>query len=70
MVHAMREFIPDVLIEVEGALMYRWDKNAKPLKDSHGDTVIWTPELGEEIAKAKDKGEKFIIDSWLDYVAA
>jgi DNA polymerase I-like protein with 3'-5' exonuclease and polymerase domains len=69
MIQAMQEYIPDVLLQVEGALMYRWDKNAEPIHDSHGDLVIWTPELWEEIGKAKKKGEKFVIDSWLDYVA-
>lgn len=69
MVIAMREFIPDVLVEVEGALMYRWDKNAKPIKDIQGNLVIWTPELGQLIKDSKEKGEEFIIENWMDHVA-
>jgi DNA polymerase-1 len=52
MLEAMRVFIPQVLVKAEGALMVRWDKRAKGMKDDQGNLLVWTPELAAAL-KAK-----------------
>lgn len=43
MIHGMQQVIPHVHIGVEGALMRRWYKGAKPVLDEHGNLLIWEP---------------------------
>jgi DNA polymerase I len=43
MVEQMKPFIPDIPLEVEGALMRRWYKKAKPVRDATGRLVPWEP---------------------------
>jgi len=51
MVDAMSIAIPHVKIRVEGALMYRWYKEAKAIYDEKGNLLVWTPELAEKYAQ-------------------
>jgi hypothetical protein len=32
-------------VKAEGALLLRWDKRAKGMKDDQGNLLVWTPEL-------------------------
>tara|TARA_R110002074_G_scaffold42915_14_gene112380 strand:- start:899 stop:1339 length:441 start_codon:yes stop_codon:yes gene_type:complete len=41
MVKTMQEYIPDVPIEAEPALMRRWHKDAAPVYDAEGTLLIW-----------------------------
>ena len=41
MVKTMQEYIPDVPIEAEPALMRRWHKDAAPVYDSEGKLLVW-----------------------------
>ena len=43
MIASMREFVPDVLIKAEPALMDRWYKKAEPVYDSKGRLIPWQP---------------------------
>jgi DNA polymerase I-like protein with 3'-5' exonuclease and polymerase domains len=43
MVEAMSVVFPDVPIEAEPALMRRWDKKAKTVRDRSGRLMVWTP---------------------------
>lgn len=43
MVSSMREFVPDVRVSAEPALMRRWYKGAKTVKDSNGRLTVWEP---------------------------
>jgi DNA polymerase-1 len=51
LVESMREFVPDVAVGCEPALMWRWLKDAEPVKDASGRYVPWEP-------PAKKSGEK------------
>jgi hypothetical protein len=62
MVDAMVRWIPDVLIEVEGALMRRWYKGAEPILDRNGNIIVWTPEIHDRVEEAKENGDAFILD--------
>jgi DNA polymerase I-like protein with 3'-5' exonuclease and polymerase domains len=42
MVYGMQRVCPDILVKTEGALMYRWDKAAKPVHDEVGNLLVWT----------------------------
>jgi len=44
MVLGMQQAIPHVNIEVEGALMRRWYKDAVPVHDEQGNLLIWEPQ--------------------------
>ena len=41
MVKTMQEYIPDVPIEAEPALMRRWYKDAAPVYDDSGKLLVW-----------------------------
>ena len=43
MVEAMKETCPDVLIAVEGSMMYRWYKEAEPVFNADGTMAVWFP---------------------------
>lgn len=43
-VEAMQETTPDVKSKAEPALMDRWYKNAKTVRDKHGILQVWAPE--------------------------
>lgn len=43
MIASMREFVPDVLIKAEPALMDRWYKKAEPVYNSQGRLIPWQP---------------------------
>jgi len=43
MVQGMAEFVPDVPIKAEAALMERWYKQAEPVFDEAGELMLWTP---------------------------
>jgi DNA polymerase-1 len=43
MIQGMQAAIPNVMIKVEGALMRRWDKKAKPVFDEAGNLLVWKP---------------------------
>jgi len=43
MVAGMKKVIPDVLINVEGALMDRWYKDAEPVFGEDGRLLVWQP---------------------------
>ncbi len=43
MIASMREFVPDVKIAAEPALMRFWDKNASPVFDAAGRLIPWEP---------------------------
>lgn len=43
MVASMREFVPDVKIKAEPALMRRWYKKAEPEHDASGRLIPWEP---------------------------
>jgi DNA polymerase-1 len=45
MIAGMKRVIRNVRIETEGALMYRWYKEAKPKYDNEGNLLIWEPSL-------------------------
>jgi len=47
MIESMRRVTPDVAIRVESAIMDRWYKEAKPLRDSNNNLVMWTPETAK-----------------------
>jgi len=44
MIASMREFVPDVLIQAEPALMRRWYKGAEAVYDASGRLIPWEPE--------------------------
>lgn len=50
MVSGMETVIKDVSIQVEGALMRTWAKEAKPVHDENGNLLIWDPNM-ERIKK-------------------
>ena len=41
MVRTMQEYIPDVPVEAEPALMRRWHKDAAPVYDTAGKLLVW-----------------------------
>lgn len=43
MVYGMQQVIPHVKIKVEGTLMRRWYKEAKPVFDEQGNLLVWEP---------------------------
>jgi len=43
MVQGMAEFVPDVPIKAEAALMERWYKQAEPVHDENGELMLWKP---------------------------
>jgi DNA polymerase-1 len=43
MVERMREFVPDVHVACDPALMLRWYKDAEPVKDANGRLIPWEP---------------------------
>jgi DNA polymerase I-like protein with 3'-5' exonuclease and polymerase domains len=45
MITGMEAAIPNVKIKVEGALMRRWYKGAKPVYDDSGRLVVWEPKV-------------------------
>lgn len=45
MIASMREFVPDVKVSAEPALMRRWDKNAKAIYDASGRLIPWEPKI-------------------------
>lgn len=51
MVAGMREFVPDVKVSAEPAIMVRWYKDAETVHDERGRLAIWRP-------KKKDGGAK------------
>ncbi len=46
MIDAMREYVPDVKIGAEPALMHRWQKDAEPAYDAAGKLIPWQPKKG------------------------
>jgi DNA polymerase I-like protein with 3'-5' exonuclease and polymerase domains len=48
MLEAMREYVPDVRIAAEPALMRRWWKSASLVRDAAGRLVPWEPEAAEK----------------------
>lgn len=44
MVSTMREWVPDVLIVAEPALMRAWSKDAEAVYDGEGRLIPWTKE--------------------------
>lgn len=49
MIAGMKRVLPTVRVAVEGSLMLRWNKEAKPIFDQQGNLLIWT----EDIRKVK-----------------
>jgi DNA polymerase-1 len=48
MVSGMKVACPDVAIRVEGALMHRWEKKAKPVHDEQGNLCVWVPDQPQQ----------------------
>jgi hypothetical protein len=48
----MREFVPDVHVAAEPALMRRWFKEAETVKDPSGRLVTWEPPCPNKKCKA------------------
>ena len=55
MISSKKTVIPDVRIAVEGTLMLRWNKEAKPIFDRSGKQLIWTPDI--KTPNKKDKND-------------
>jgi hypothetical protein len=45
MIDSMQRFVPDVKITAEPALMRRWYKAAKTVRDANGKLICWEPEV-------------------------
>lgn len=43
MIEGMAEYVPDVAIKAEGAVMRRWYKAAEPVRDPEGRLIPWEP---------------------------
>lgn len=49
MISGMEHVIKNVNIQVEGALMTKWYKEAEPVYDRNGDLMVWDPEIAKRI---------------------
>ena len=66
MCQGLKAVCPDVRVGAEGALMYKWYKEAEPIRDENGDLMIWTPELAAKLKaekKMKEYEEKIDMDA-------
>ena len=53
MIFAMKRFLPNIKVEVEGVLMSRWYKEAEPVFDAGGNLQEWTPNERPKLPKGR-----------------